>query len=366
MSQSAVPKIECVEAGESFGRFVAEPLDKGLGVTLGNALRRVLLGHLPGAAVTRVRIEGIQHEFSPIPHVKEDAIEFLLNLKSLRLKPIMDRPGKLTLDVAGEGRVCAADINPSSDFEVANPELHLAIMDSSDARLFVEFDVEMGQGYREAEAVDNMPLGLIPVDAIFTPMRKVNYFIEPIHVGRESGKERLVLEVWTDGTIEPGDAVSRSAEILADMFTAFVNYGTPAAAEMEKDLAELSMSEEQYNMPVEQLGLSVRTMNCLRRGNIATVGELISRGEKGLLALRNFGQKSKIEIEERLNELGLSLNPQAEETEEEAGSAAETGDSGASEEDTGAGDEDDLVASATEAMLAALNEAEAEENRDEE
>ena len=169
---------------------------------------------------------------------------------------------------------------------------------------------------------------MIPLDAIFTPTRKVNYQIEAIHVGSEMSRERLTMEVWTDGTIDASDAMSGSAEILARMLNAFVNYGSPEQAEMEKDLSELAISEEQYNMPVEQLTLSVRTMNCLRRGNITTVGELISKGEKGLLALRNFGQKSKVEIEERLNELGLSLNPKAEQeaaADDEAGVADEAG-----------------------------------------
>ena len=351
MSLSAVPKIECVESRDSYGRFLAEPLEKGYGITLGNALRRVLLGHLPGAAVTRVRIEGIQHEFSPIPHVREDVTEFLLNVKAMRLKSVTDRPGKLTLDVAGVGRVCAADIDPSSDFEIANPELYLATMDSPEARLFVEFDVEIGKGHMEAESGENLPLGAIPVGAIFTPTRKVNYTIELVHAGRETSRERLHLEVWTDGTIEPGDAMSQSADILIGMLTAFVNYGSAPQVEMEKELTELSMSEEQYNMPVEQLTLSVRTMNCLRRGSIITVGELISRGERGLLALRNFGQKSKQEIEERLNELGLSLTPPTEEEKPEESEESE-----------------ELVASAAEsaALPGAEGQAEADESRDEE
>jgi len=324
LSLPTIPQIECVETRDNYGRFVAEPLEKGYGVTLGNALRRVLLGHLPGAAITRVRIDGIQHEFSPIPHVTEDVIELLLNVKAIRLKPITDRPGRLILDVVGEGRICAADINPSSDFEIANPELYLATTNSPDARLFIEFDVEIGEGYVEAEPGDSLPLGVIPIDAIFTPVRKVNYTIEPLQVGEETSYERLKLEIWTDRTIEPGEAMTRSAGLLISMLNAFVNYGTAVQVEAEKEYAELAMSEEQYNMPVEQLSLSVRTMNCLRRGNISTVGELISRGEKGLLALRNFGQKSKLEIEERLNELGLSLNPSTEEeTEESVGEDAE-------------------------------------------
>jgi len=323
-----IPQIECIETRDNFGLFQAEPLDKGFGVTLGNAMRRVLLGHLPGAAVTSVKIEGIHHEFSAIPNVREDVIEFLLNVKSLRLKPLADRPGKLVLDVSGEGRVCAADINPSSDFEITNPELYLATLDSPDARLYVEFDVEMGVGYMEAGSSENLALGVIPVDAIFTPIRKVNYRIESVHIGQETNRERLNLEVWTDGTIEPGEAVSQSAEILVTILNSFISFGAPEHIEMQKELSQLDISEEQYNMPVEQLTLSVRTMNCLRRGNITTVGELVSRGEKGLMSLRNFGQKSRQEIEERLNEMGLSLKPADEEggeygTEEEGGEEAE-------------------------------------------
>ena len=185
MSHLAIPKIECIESRDNFGRFLAEPLEKGFGTTLGNALRRVLLGYLPGAAVTRVKIEGIQHEFSPIPYVKEDTIEFLLNVKALRLKPVSGHPGKLILEVEGEGRVCAADIKPSTDFEIANPELYLATLDSPEARLYVELDVELAEGYREAESSDNVPVGTIPVDAIFTPVRKVNFTVEPVHVGRK-------------------------------------------------------------------------------------------------------------------------------------------------------------------------------------
>ncbi len=314
MSRLAIPKIECVEGKDNFGRFLAQPLEKGFGVTLGNSLRRVLLNYLPGAAVTRVRIEGIEHEFSTIPHVKEDVTEFLLNVKELRLIPLSGQPGKLTLEVEGEGRVCAADIKPSTDFEIANPELYLATLDSPDARLYAEFDVEFGEGYRQAESGDNLPVGTIPVDAIFTPIRKVNFTVEPTHVGEESSREQLYLEVWTDGTISPVDAISRSAAILVEQLTPFVNYAKVTPLKEEKELAGLAIPEELSNTPVDQLNLSVRTMNCLRRGGIATVGQVIATGEKGLLSLRNFGQKSKQEIETRLNELGLSLKPKAEDT----------------------------------------------------
>jgi len=317
LSHLAIPKIECVESRDNFGRFLAEPLEKGFGTTLGNALRRVLLGYLPGAAVTRVKIEGIQHEFSPIPYVKEETIEFLLNVKALRLKPISGHPGKLTLEVEEEGRVCAADIKPSTDFEIANPELYLATLDSPEARLYVELDVDLAEGYRDAEPSDNLPVGTIPVDAIFTPIRKVNFTVESVHIGQETSRERLCLEVWTDGTISPVDAISNGANILIEQLSPFANYVAISQIEEEKELIRLSIPDEKYNMPVEQLDLSMRTMNCLRRGGISTVGELISKGEQELLSLRNFGQRSKQELEERLNTLGLSLTPQIEEKVEE-------------------------------------------------
>jgi len=315
LSRLAIPKIECVESRDNFGRFVAEPLEKGFGVTLGNALRRVLLGYLPGLAVTRVKIEGIQHEFSTIPNIKEDTMEFLLNVKALRLKPLSGQPGELTLEVEGEGQVYAADIKPSIDFEIANPELYLATLDSPEARLYVEFEVELGEGYRQAGSSGNLPIGTIPVDAIFTPIRKVNFTIEPVHTGREGSHERFHLEVWTDGTISPADAVSSGAEILVKQLAPFVECARISREEVEKEAIRSSIPEEQYNMPVEQMNLSVRTLNCLRRGGIDTVGELIGRKEKELLALRNFGQKSREEIAQRLEELGLSLAPEFEEEE---------------------------------------------------
>ena len=312
MSQLAVAKIECVESKDNFGRSRAEPLEKGFGITLGNALRRVLLGYLPGAAVARVKIEGIQHEFSAIPLVKEDVTEFLLNVKALRLKPLSGQPSKLILKVEGEGRVCAADIEPSTDFEIANPELYLATLDSPEAKLYVEFDVELGEGYREAESSDNLPIGVIPVDAIFTPIRKVNFTVEPTHISRETSHERLELEVWTDGTISPVEAISQGAKILTEQLSPFIDYAKVSRIEAEKQLVRASIPDEKYNMPVEQLELSVRTMNCLRRSGISTVGELISKAEEELLSLHNFGQKSMQEVRERLTALGLSLTPLGE------------------------------------------------------
>ncbi|TET25264.1 MAG: DNA-directed RNA polymerase subunit alpha [Dehalococcoidia bacterium] len=316
MSHLVIPKIDCIEGNATFGHFLAEPLEKGFATTLGNSLRRVLLGYLPGAAVTWVKIEDIQHEFSTIPHVKEDVIEFLLNVKALRLRPLSGQPAILTLEVEGEGQVCAADIKPSSDFEIVNPELYLATLDSPEAKLYAEFNVELGAGYKQAEASDNLLLEAIPVDAIFSPIRKVNTTVEPTHVGQETSRERLYLEVWTDGTISPIEAISLGANILIEQLSPFVDYTKVSQMEEEKQLIRKSIPDEKYEMPVEQLNLSVRTLNCLRRGGINTVGELITKGEKELLSLRNFGQKSKNELKERLESLELSLSPKIEEENE--------------------------------------------------
>jgi len=327
LSRLVIPKIDCAESEDNFGRFTAEPLERGFGVTLGNAMRRALLGHLPGAAVTQVRIEGIRHEFTTIPHAKEDVTDFLLNVKAIRIKPLSGQPGKLILDVQGEGQVCAADIKPSIDFEITNPEVGLLTLDSPEAKLYVEFDIELGEGYRMAESNDSMPVGTIPVDAIFSPIRKVNFATEPVHAGRETSHERLILDVWTDGTTTPIDAISRAAGILVEQLSPFIEYVKVSQMKAEEQLIRLSIPDEKYNMPVEQLDLSVRTMNCLRRGGIATVGELISKKAKDLLQLRNFGQKSYHEIEDKLTELGLSLSPQAgikEETPPEEAGPAET------------------------------------------
>jgi len=337
-----VPKIECTEQEGNYGRFVAEPLEKGFGITLGNSLRRVLIGYLPGAAITQVRIEGVQHEFTVIPNTKEDVMEFLLNVKELRLKPLSDRGGTLVLEYEGEGRVCASDIKPSADFEITNPELCLVTINDASSKFYVEFDVELGMGFRTAESTDNTTVGTIPVDAIFTPIRKINYTVEPTHLGRETSRERLCLDVWTDGTTSPIEAVSNAAGILIEQLTPFVEYVKISQMKAEERLIRMSIPDEKYNMPVEQLDLSVRTMNCLRRSNITTVGELIGKGSKELLKLRNFGQKSYQEIEDRLASIGLSLNPKVEsdeaEEEEEEGSQPD-GESKASQadvvEDTG-------------------------------
>ncbi|UCC60787.1 MAG: DNA-directed RNA polymerase subunit alpha [Dehalococcoidia bacterium] len=308
MLEGIVPKIGYEESSDNYGKFVVEPLSPGFGVTLGNSLRRVLLSSLPGAAVTAVKIEGIQHEFATIPHVKEDVIEFLLNVKELRLKAFSERSGRLFLEVKGEGTVCAGDIKPSADFEVVNPELHLITLDSPEASLDVVFYVERGKGYVPAGRDDGLPIGVIPVDAIYTPVRRVNYHVEKTRVGQVSNYDRLILEVWTDGTTLPSEALSQSAEILVNHFTLFFDLGK-APVEVEKPQSPL-IPPEQYEMPLEQVGLSARTFNSLRRSGITKVGELLERSDEDLLGLRSFGQKSLDEVKERLTVLDIKPIPQ--------------------------------------------------------
>ncbi len=309
MLQVVSPKVECESSSENYGRFVIEPLDPGFGVTLGNSLRRVLLSSLPGAAVTAVKIEGVQHEFTNIPHVKEDVIEFLLNIKELRLRALTDVPGRLFLEASGEGAVCAGDIKPSAEFEIMNPELHLVTLDSPEAQLSVTLYVEHGKGYVPASRGDSLPLGVIPVDAIFTPVRRVNYAIGKTRVGQVSNYEQLTLEVWTDGTMLPKEALAKTAEILAKHFYLFCELGK-IQIEGEKPTAP-AIPPEKYEMPLEQLSLSARTFNSLRRSGITKVGELLEKTDEDLLALRSFGQKSLEEVRERL--ATLDLQPKASE-----------------------------------------------------
>ncbi|MFH1662940.1 MAG: DNA-directed RNA polymerase subunit alpha [Chloroflexota bacterium] len=338
MSSLAIPNIECIESGDNYGRFIIEPLEKGFGTTIGSAMRRILLSYLTGAAVTRVRIEGIQHEFTPIPGVKEDVFEFLLNVKALNIKSLSGKPGLLTLEKTDAGEVHAADIKPSVDFEIVNPELYLATLDSSEAGLYIEFDVEMGMGYKLAESGDNLQVGTIPMDAIFAPVRQVNFKVESAHAGRETSRERLYLEVRTNGTIAPVDAISNSANILIEQIMPFVDYSRVSQIAEEKEALRATISDDVYNMQVEQLNLSVRAMNCLRRSGVNTVGELISTDINDLMSLRNFGQKSKKEIDEKLRDLGLSFTPGLSESKDQTKKKAKSKKSDKKDEEPGAED----------------------------
>jgi DNA-directed RNA polymerase subunit alpha len=304
MLELSIPSVKCVEIDGNHGCFLAEPLEAGFGITLGNALRRVLLSSLPGAAVTWVNIEGIQHEFSPIPYVKEDAMEFLLNVKELRLRPLSHQPGKLILDTEGEGKICAGDITPSADFQIANPELYLAALDSSQAKLHVELNVELGKGYVSTKSGDGLPVGALPVDANFTPVRKVNFSVEPISPGQEGSLERLTLEIWTDGTIPPGEALSQGAIILINQVSSFRDFEVSAA---EETGGGLPIPLDQYNIPLEELHLSTRAYNSLKRGGISTLGQLLERSREGLLVLPGLGAKSKSEVEDLIAKLGFAV-----------------------------------------------------------
>lgn len=300
-------KIEVEESTEDYARVVAAPLGSGFGITLGNALRRVLLSSLKGAAVTSVRIDGVQHEFSTIPNVKEDTIEFLLNVKELRLRALSERPGTLVLDISGrDGEVTAADLQVPEHYEVMNRDLHLATLDSPKAGLRVELNVEPGSGYVPATQVDGLPLGVIPMDAVFSPVRKVNYKVGRTRVGQETNYDRLEVEVWTDGTINAVDAVSQSAEILIEQFKLFAHMGQPPLPVVERGLgAGVMLTPEKYNMAIEDLNLSMRAYNCLRRSGLMTMGQVLEKSEEELLSLRNFGRKSYDELRDKLDELGL-------------------------------------------------------------
>ncbi len=298
-------RVEVLQQSGDFARFQVEPLERGFGLTLGNALRRVLLSSLPGAAVTAVRIERIYHEFATLPGVKEDTTELLLNLKQLRLKSHSDQPVTLRLEAQGPGLVTAADLIYPSEIEIANPELHIATLDSSEARLDMELTVERGVGYLPSDGRESVPLGVIPVDAVFTPMRRVNYTVESARVGARTDLDRLVIEVQTDGTISPTAALVQSANILIDQFALFQELQQPARRADKQGLTTGPVPSRIFDMPIEQLELSQRTYNCLKRSQITKVGQILQMSENELLSLRNFGQKSLTELREKLREHGV-------------------------------------------------------------
>lgn len=349
--------LEEEESEETFGRIVAEPLEAGFGVTIGNALRRTLLSALPGTAITAVRIGGVEHEFTTVPHVKEDVIEFLLNVKDIRIRSLTDRPGKMFLEASGDGVVTAGQIEQTADYEIVNPELHLATLEGAQAKLSVELTVEQGRGYLPAGTSEGLPIGVIPVDAIFSPVRRVNYRIEHTRVGQVTNFDRLVLEIWTDGTIQASDAVSRAAEVLADQFTIFSRLGRPEPTLVGRGLGSGSaLAPDRYNTPIEDLNLSVRAYNCLKRSGLMTVGAVLEKNEDELLALRNFGRKSYDELREKL----VSMNFLSE---EEMNNAFGTGSSSIDSESaastrTMAGDvdADEELGPVAKALLEALKE----------
>ena len=304
--KTQVPSIETDALTRDYGRFTMSPLEGGYGTTLGNALRRVLLSSLSGAAVTAMKINGVHHEFSPIPHAKEDTTRLLLNLKRLRLHSRAENGTRMYLEARGEGVVTAADIQAPPEVEILNPELELLTLDSDEANIEMELTVGTGQGYSPAEERAGLHLGELPVDAIFSPIRKVSYQVEQTRVGRMTNFDRLTVEIWTDGTISPTDAMRQAAQILVDQFKLIASYGLEIT-EDERE-ADEGIPQTIYETPIEDLDLSVRAYNCLKRAGIIQVGEIVERlrrGDDEMLVIRNFGQKSLDELKERLQAHGF-------------------------------------------------------------
>ena len=302
------PKLECVEITENYGKFVVEPLERGFGTTLGNSMRRVLLSSLPGVAATSIRIDGVLHEFSTIEGVKEDVTEIILNIKELICKLHCPGPKKVIIDAAGECEVKAGDILPDSDVEIINPDLHLATLDEN-GKLHMEIMLDHGRGYVVADRNKrpDMPIGEIAVDSIYTPITKVNFTVENTRVGQITDFDKLTLEIWTNGSIKPEEAASLAAKILTEHLMLFINLtdqvqGVEILVEKEE-----SKKEKILEMNIEDLDLSVRSFNCLKRAGINTVDELVQRDEDEMMKVRNLGRKSLEEVQQKLAQLGLSL-----------------------------------------------------------
>ena len=294
--------IEVRERRDNYAKFVIEPLERGFGITLGNALRRVLLSSIPGAAVTYMKIDGVLHEFSTIPGMVEDTIALMLNLKGLPVKLNSDEPKVLTLSVSGAREVTAADIVPDADVEILDPSYRLCTLASKDAKLTMEIGVEQGRGYVMADRQRNVEqmIGLIPIDSIFSPIRKVNFTVDDTRVGQSVDYDRLTVEVETNGSITPDDALSTAASIMQDELDLFVSF-----TNRTEPLPETPPNE--WDIPVETLNLSVRSFNCLKRAGISKVSELLDLTEDEIMKMRNFGKKSLDEIKQVLAERGLSL-----------------------------------------------------------
>jgi len=304
------PKIECVEISDDgfYGKFVIEPLERGYGTTLGNAMRRILLSSLPGAAANHVKIDGVLHEFSTIPGVKEDVTELIINIKSLALAMNGDGNRTIYIDAKGPGEVTAGDIRTEGDVEIINKDLHMATLDDN-GRLYMEILVNRGRGYvsQAKNKSEEMPIGTIAVDSIYTPVKRVNFMVENTRVGQITDYDKLTLEVWTNGTIKPEEAISLSAKILIEHFKLFMTL-TDHANDVEILIEkEEDKKEKVLEMTIEELDLSVRSYNCLKRAGINTVQELAERTMDDMMKVRNLGKKSLEEVEQKLQALGLGL-----------------------------------------------------------
>ncbi|MFP4456050.1 MAG: DNA-directed RNA polymerase subunit alpha [Clostridia bacterium] len=296
---------------ENFASYVVEPLERGYGTTLGNALRRILLSSLPGTAITRIKIDGVLHEFSTIEGVLEDVTEIVLNLKNLRIKlhnPEEEGIVKLTIDVEGPGEVTAGDFTADSDVTILNPSLHIATLEKT-GYLHLEADVESGRGYVTAEQnkMENQPIGVIPIDSIFSPVSRVSYHVDDTRVGQDINKQRLTIDLWTDGRLDPEEALGLGARIMSDHLELFINMSDTARKTEVLVEQEVEEKDKVLEMVIEDLDLSVRSFNCLKRAGINTVEELIDRTEEDMLKVRNLGKKSLSEVKSKLADLNLSL-----------------------------------------------------------
>jgi DNA-directed RNA polymerase subunit alpha len=307
------PQIAPVEEQGSYAKYEASPLPAGYGVTIGNALRRVLLSSLEGAAVTSIQVRDVYHEFSVIPGVKEDLTEIVLNVKRLRLKSYSPHPIQLKLIKEGAGAVTAADIMESADVEIVNPTQQLFTIDAGDVTVEMDLTVERGVGYLAAERTDELPIGVIPVDAIFSPVRRVNYWVENTRVGQMTNYDKLTIEIETDGTMSPEEALSRAAEVLVGQFSLFTSAGKTLAVPDGgvATAGTLALPANMLDMPIEDLDLPMRAYNSLKRNNIVKVGQLMQLNDDDLLRMRNFGKKSLDEMKERLRMRGF-LPPESE------------------------------------------------------
>ena len=305
------PRVECVEASEDnkYGKFVIEPLERGYGTTFGNSLRRMLLSSLPGVAATSVKIDGVLHEFSTIPGVKEDVTEIILNIKKLAVKLHSEAPRTVYINQEGAGEICAGDIKHDSDVEIINEDLHIATL-SEDARLFMEITLDKGRGYVSADRNKQLiqpVIGVIATDSIYTPVSKVNYTVDNTRVGNVTDYDKLTLEVWTNGTIMPAEAVSLAAKIVSEHMSLFVDLSDDAKNAEIMIEKEESKKEKVMETTIEELDLSVRSYNCLKRAGINTVQDLITRSENDMMKVRNLGRKSLEEVIAKLDGMGLAL-----------------------------------------------------------
>lgn len=308
MIEMEKPRLECVVSTANYGKFVVEPLERGFGTTLGNSMRRVLLSSLPGVAATSIRIDGVLHEFSTVEGVKEDVTEIILNLKQLICKLHSEEPKKVIIDALGPCEVKAGDILPDAEVEIINPDLHLATIDAN-GRLHMEIMLDHGRGYvvSDRNKRPDMPIGEIAVDSIFTPITKVNFTVENTRVGQITDFDKLTLELWTDGSIQPEEAASLAAKILTEHLLLFINLTDHVQdVEILKEKDD-KKKEKILEMNIEDLDLSVRSYNCLKRAGINTVEELVQRDEDEMMKVRNLGRKSLEEVQQKLAQLGLSL-----------------------------------------------------------